>query len=135
MWSDISLWIPTLSREEMPRLPTYRRANRTRSPQKVARVFTTDRDGLWIFFAVVLVIVVDLAANLAAGARHLCLLRGVVRPEGLEPASAEQRETLRAWGRPRRDQLAKSELVRPEGLEPPAYWFEASRSIQLSYGR
>src|SRR5271168_773795 len=27
------------------------------------------------------------------------------------------------------------ELVRPEGLEPPAYWFEANRSIQLSYGR
>ena len=26
-------------------------------------------------------------------------------------------------------------MVRPEGLEPPAYWFEASRSIQLSYGR
>src|ERR1035441_2253872 len=26
-------------------------------------------------------------------------------------------------------------LVRPEGLDPPAYWFEASRSIQLSYGR
>ncbi len=26
-------------------------------------------------------------------------------------------------------------LVRPEGLEPPAYWFEASRSIRLSYGR
>jgi hypothetical protein len=26
-------------------------------------------------------------------------------------------------------------LARPEGLEPPAYWFEASRSIQLSYGR
>ena len=25
--------------------------------------------------------------------------------------------------------------MRPEGLEPPAYWFEASRSIQLSYGR
>jgi hypothetical protein len=21
-------------------------------------------------------------------------------------------------------------LVRPEGLEPPAYWFEANRSIQ-----
>jgi hypothetical protein len=28
-----------------------------------------------------------------------------------------------------------SGVVRPEGLEPPAYWFEASRSIQLSYGR
>ncbi len=26
-------------------------------------------------------------------------------------------------------------LARPEGLEPPAYWFEASRSIHLSYGR
>ena len=26
-------------------------------------------------------------------------------------------------------------VVRPEGLEPPAYWFEASRSIRLSYGR
>lgn len=28
-----------------------------------------------------------------------------------------------------------SALVRPEGLEPPALWFEATRSIQLSYGR
>jgi hypothetical protein len=27
------------------------------------------------------------------------------------------------------------DLARPEGLEPPAYWFEANRSIQLSYGR
>jgi adenylate cyclase class 2 len=26
-------------------------------------------------------------------------------------------------------------MARPEGLEPPACWFEASRSIQLSYGR
>jgi hypothetical protein len=26
-------------------------------------------------------------------------------------------------------------LARPEGLEPPACWFEANRSIQLSYGR
>ena len=29
----------------------------------------------------------------------------------------------------------ETELVRPERLELPAYWFEASRSIQLSYGR
>jgi hypothetical protein len=28
-----------------------------------------------------------------------------------------------------------SQVARPEGLEPPAYWFEANRSIQLSYGR
>jgi hypothetical protein len=26
-------------------------------------------------------------------------------------------------------------MVRPAGLEPAAYWFEANRSIQLSYGR
>jgi hypothetical protein len=30
---------------------------------------------------------------------------------------------------------SKGKLARPEGLEPPAYWFEANRSIQLSYGR
>lgn len=26
------------------------------------------------------------------------------------------------------------ELVRPEGVEPPTSWFEAKRSIQMSYG-
>ena len=26
-------------------------------------------------------------------------------------------------------------MVRPEGFEPPTNWFEASYSIQLSYGR
>jgi HAD superfamily hydrolase (TIGR01509 family) len=26
-------------------------------------------------------------------------------------------------------------VARPEGFEPPAYWFEASRSIRVSYGR
>jgi hypothetical protein len=31
--------------------------------------------------------------------------------------------------------LSRVCLVRPAGLEPAAYWFEASRSIQLSYGR
>ena len=30
---------------------------------------------------------------------------------------------------------AAMKMVRPEGVEPPAYRFEACRSIQLSYGR
>jgi hypothetical protein len=33
------------------------------------------------------------------------------------------------------DSADSNDLVRPEGLEPPAFRFEACRSIQLSYGR
>ena len=33
------------------------------------------------------------------------------------------------------DKLWRVEMVRPEGVEPPTYWFVASCSIQLSYGR
>jgi len=42
-----------------------------------------------------------------------------------------QRELLRDRNRSE----ATSFLARPERLELPTYWFEASRSIQLSYGR
>jgi hypothetical protein len=31
--------------------------------------------------------------------------------------------------------MMKGKLARPERLELPTYWFEASRSIHLSYGR
>jgi hypothetical protein len=34
-----------------------------------------------------------------------------------------------------RSEISGRVLVRPEGLEPPAFRFEACRSIQLSYGR
>ena len=33
------------------------------------------------------------------------------------------------------DHEVKMGMVRPEGVEPPTYWFVASCSIQLSYGR
>lgn len=29
----------------------------------------------------------------------------------------------------------KTNFARPEGFEPPTSWFEATRSVQLSYGR
>src|SRR5207244_6598933 len=32
-------------------------------------------------------------------------------------------------------EIPERRLVRPEGIEPPAYRFEACRSIHLSYGR
>ena len=44
-------------------------------------------------------------------------------------------------GKPRSTDCSQGSLsvatfvVRPEGLDPPAYRFEACRSIQLSYGR
>ncbi len=31
--------------------------------------------------------------------------------------------------------LVSAKLVRPAGIEPAAYWFEANRSIRMSYGR
>ena len=45
--------------------------------------------------------------------------------------------TDRAYRAPAEDgeDLVRFEVVRPEGIEPPAYRFEACRSIHLSYGR
>lgn len=31
--------------------------------------------------------------------------------------------------------ISPRKMARPGGLEPPACWFEASHSVQLSYGR
>ncbi len=51
-------------------------------------------------------------------------------------------EGLAVWGvglrgamRPCGQNRGLEGMVRPEGLEPPAFRFEACRSIQLSYGR
>ena len=62
--------------------------------------------------------------------------------DGSEPGDAGALRGHRPRGHVRRrlratlgnDAHAKG-VVRPEGLEPPAYRFEACRSIQLSYGR
>ena len=35
----------------------------------------------------------------------------------------------------RKKHKSRNEMVRPERFELPTYWFVASRSIQLSYGR
>ena len=46
-------------------------------------------------------------------------------------APARRDASRRAPGAP----ASAAKLARPEGVEPPAYRFEACRSIQLSYGR
>ena len=52
--------------------------------------------------------------------------------------ASESSATQGAYGEGRekvRTEADEGELVRPEGIEPPAYRFEACRSIHLSYGR
>ena len=39
------------------------------------------------------------------------------------------------FGRDCEESAFTTGMVRPEGIEPPAYRFEACRSIHLSYGR
>jgi adenylate cyclase, class 2 len=60
----------------------------------------------------------------------------IVRLDGSRFKRLRRRNAQPANKRPSRTGSSVSlRLARPEGLEPPAYWFEASRSIQLSYGR
>src|SRR6202035_2838476 len=63
-------------------------------------------------------------------------LRSIRSSQGLLPVhrKGDARHAHRRAGPEWRERFTVG-MVRPEGLEPPAYWFEASRSIQLSYGR
>jgi hypothetical protein len=74
---------------------------------------------------------VDIQAN--RGSKPRLPLNGLMRPKGLGTVRGERRSATLPEDGPA--QLLSGSEVRPEGLEPPAYWFEASRSIQLSYGR
>jgi hypothetical protein len=60
---------------------------------------------------------------------------GTATFDGLIRGIVDENEKSLVW--PAKTKLAegKRSLARPEGLEPPAYRFEACRSIQLSYGR
>ena len=43
--------------------------------------------------------------------------------------------SLPLWVKALENHKLRNKMVRPERVELPTYWFVASRSIQLSYGR
>src|SRR5262249_52396596 len=59
-------------------------------------------------------------------------LRSTCQPKLAASGTSTSAKATR-WTTPR--EKRERRLVRPEGVEPPAYRFEACRSIQLSYGR
>ena len=58
-----------------------------------------------------------------------------LRRLSLYPAELRAPSNLPSALHPSASSLSAKRVMRPAGLEPAAYWFEASRSIQLSYGR
>jgi hypothetical protein len=76
--------------------------------------------------------------NAAALWRLVKYAMTVARLTRCPPASRGKRRPVSTCGMTvtgRTNAAACNLMVRPEGLEPPAYRFEACRSIQLSYGR
>ena len=64
--------------------------------------------------------------DISRGLKDLKPLGGVIPLSRRESCRIPERALVAS-----RSTLPKN-LARPEGLEPPTYWFEASRSIQLS---
>ena len=54
---------------------------------------------------------------------------------GGTPGKAYANPSAKAGDGAKKGGGGEQKMVRPEGVEPPTYWFVASCSIQLSYGR